>query len=173
MIYLYVFNISGIRSISEVATLMSHLSEERKERISKLRFNKDKLHCMFAEVILKYALKEQFEINEVVIEKNAYGKPRLADYEDIHFNLSHSGDWVVCGVGDCNLGIDVERILEIEREIADEFFAKEEIDYLGTIPENEWLNAFYTIWTLKECYIKNVGEGMSIPLDSFAIATLF
>lgn len=169
MIYQYAFNISKITGTNEVLDLFPLISEERKERISRFRFEKDKLHCLFAEVLLRYALEKRYQISDLVLDKNVYGKPYLVNHSDIYFNLSHSGDWVICGVGDQNLGIDVERVEEIEMSIARDFFARKEIDYLETVPFRQRLNAFYTVWTLKESYTKYVGEGMSIPLDSFAI----
>ena len=169
MIYQYAFNISKLTSVNEVAGLFPLLSDERKERIRRFRFEKDKLHCLFAEVLLRYALKERYEISDLELGKNAYGKPYLLKHCGIYFNLSHSGDWVICGVGDQDLGIDVEHIEEIEMSIAEDFFAGKEIEYLKTIPVENRLGDFYTVWTLKESYTKYVGEGMSIPLDSFAI----
>lgn len=169
MVYQYAINISEVASFQEVANLATCISHERREKLRKFRFDKDKLHCMFAEMLLKYALHERYAINDFHLERNAYGKPSLVERDDIFFNLSHSGDWVVCGVGDQNLGIDVERMEEIERNIADEFFSKKEVEFLKTISEKDWLDVFYSIWTLKESYTKNVGEGLSIPLDSFSI----
>ena len=167
MIYQYAYNISEITNICDVCDLYDLISDERKEKIIKYHFDKDKLHSMFAEVILRYALWERYGLKDLVIQKNEYGKPFLVNYNDIHFNLSHSGDWVLCGVGNENLGIDVEQIDDIELSVAEEFFTKEESDYLFTLNENDRLIAFYKIWTLKESYIKNVGEGLSIPLNSF------
>ncbi|WP_082867275.1 4'-phosphopantetheinyl transferase superfamily protein [Paenibacillus macquariensis] len=31
--------------------------------------------------------------------------------------------------------------------------------------ENDKLDYFYDLWTLKESYVKNIGHGLSIPLD--------
>lgn len=167
MIYQYAYNISEITNIRDVCDLYDLISDERKEKIIKYHFDKDKLHSMFAEVILRYALWERYGLKDLVIQKNEYGKPYLVNNKDIYFNLSHSGDWVLCGVGNENLGIDVEQIDDIELSVAEEFFTKEESDYLFTLNENDRLIAFYKIWTLKESYIKNVGEGLSIPLNSF------
>ena len=32
------------------------------------------------------------------LEKGPYGKPYLAEYPEIHFNISHSGEWAVCAL---------------------------------------------------------------------------
>ena len=169
MIRLYTYNISDIRSIDEVRDLLDRISPERRDMIKKFRFENDKLRSLFAEVLLRYALREQYGLRSVTILKDQYGKPYLQDHPDIHFNLSHSGDWVVCAVGDSRIGVDVERVEEIdEMPIADDYFAEVERTYLNSISEMNRLDSFYKIWTLKECYTKYDGRGMGVPLDSFA-----
>ena len=37
------------------------------------------------------------------------GKPYLKGREDLHFNISHSGNFVLCALGECPLGVDIER----------------------------------------------------------------
>ena len=49
------------------------------------------------------------------------------------------------------------------------FFHPEEIRYLDSLPEKERERSFYALWSMKEAYIKALGEGLSCPLDSFWI----
>ncbi|MGR6000898.1 4'-phosphopantetheinyl transferase superfamily protein [Bacillus cereus] len=50
------------------------------------------------------------------------------------------------------------------------FFSTEEAEYVFSIKsQNEQINRFYDLWTLKESYIKAIGRGLSIPLESFSI----
>jgi 4'-phosphopantetheinyl transferase len=99
-----------------------------------------------------------------------YGKPYLESKADLHFNLSHSGDWIVCAVGSAPLGIDVEHIRKVNTAaIANHYFSQEEKASLLNLPEAERLSFFYRIWTLKESYIKAIGKGLSEPLDQFTI----
>lgn len=167
MIYQYLYNIREITNIRDVCDLFELISNERKETIKKYHFDKDKLYSMFAEIMLRYALWEQYGIQDFVMEKNEYGKPYLLNNKDIYFNLSHSGDWVLCGVGDTNLGIDVQQIDDIEPTVIEDFFTKEEREYLFKLNDTERIKTFCSLWTLKESYIKNVGKGLSIPLNSF------
>ena len=168
MIYQYAYNIHSISGFQEVSDFLAFVSEERRDKISRFRFDEDKIRSLFAEIVCRYALWEKYAIRDCRILNTEYGKPYLKDHKDIFFNVSHSGDWVVCALGDRSLGIDVEKMEEIEISVADEYFAKEEIAYLHTLPEAERQAAFYSLWTLKESYTKNVGMGMSIPLNSFS-----
>ncbi|MBO4927712.1 MAG: hypothetical protein J5379_05620 [Clostridiales bacterium] len=140
--------------IGEVRDLLEKISSERRTQISRFRFEADKMRSLFAEVLLRYALKKRYGIEDLSLGTNEYGKPFLKDHEEIFFNLSHSGDWVVCGIGDRNLGIDVERIEDIEMSIARDFFAKEEWEYIKTIPETERLGVFYRRKKHRQCFYR-------------------
>jgi 4'-phosphopantetheinyl transferase len=99
---------------------------------------------------------------------NEYGKPCILEPKDIHFNISHSGDWVVCAIDNKPIGIDVETIKPIDLNIARRFFTVEEYNHLMKKDEYNRIRYFYMLWTLKESYIKAIGKGLKIPLNSFS-----
>lgn len=169
MVYQYAFKTKEILSLNEVVEFLNVISDERKKKINKFYFTKDKVHSLFAEVILRYALWERYGFSNINIKFNQskYGKPYLVNHKEVYFNLSHSGNWVLCGIGDVQLGVDVEQVKEKALLIANTMYTKGENEFIfKQSPENR-LNAFYKIWTLKESYVKNVGKGLNIPFDSF------
>jgi len=87
--------------------------------------------------------------------------------KDIHFNLSHSGDYILIAVGNIPLGIDIEYIMpDFETELlAIECFSKEEQSFLAA-QGNRSLD-FYTIWTRKESVLKATGEGLTDYMMDF------
>ncbi|QOR34870.1 4'-phosphopantetheinyl transferase superfamily protein [Clostridium sp. 'deep sea'] len=169
MINIYSFNISEDLNKDTYNELLSFLPQEKQQKINKFRFYKDALRSLVAEHLVRYSLKKQYHLNyQKSFAKNEYGKPYLTEYPHIHFNVSHAGNWVVSAISNNSVGIDVEEIKPVDFEIAKRFFAKEEYLTLLNTKESEQLEYFFKIWTLKESYIKAIGKGLAISLDSFS-----
>ena len=65
---------------------------------------------MIAEKLLETALKKEYGIN-LYNEPRAegeHGKPFLSYRPSLHYNISHSGKYVVCILADQEVGIDVQ-----------------------------------------------------------------
>ncbi|QUI23831.1 4'-phosphopantetheinyl transferase superfamily protein [Vallitalea pronyensis] len=126
---------------------------------------------MFGRLIECYLINKICLNNESIpnICSNEYGKPFIDSRFRFQYSISHSDRWVVCVINDQPIGIDIERIKPIDLRIVDRFFSKSEQKFLAESNINERLERFYTIWTLKESYIKAVGKGLFLPLDSFSV----
>jgi 4'-phosphopantetheinyl transferase len=166
--------ISFIRSTEKLSEplfeqLLSRLSAPEVERIQKFRFWHNRQQSLLGKLLLRRILFENYKIRQISnIFYDRYSRPYQKDKPGIDFNISHSGEWVICGTTDTGrIGVDVEKIRPLQQDVAKRFFAKEENDYLSTIPEDERLDVFYHIWTLKEAYIKARGETFHIPLSQF------
>lgn len=95
--------------------------------------------------------------------------PRLKDFD---FNLSHSGDWLALALSDHRVGIDIEKIRPVSALlIGQDFFSSREFDYLKESPRDR-RERFFRLWTLKESFVKAVGDGLNYPLKEaqFTIA---
>ena len=150
--------------------LLYKIREDKQEKIKRFKFRKDALRSLCGELLLKYALEKYYNIEyeKENIEEDEFGKPYLSNRQ-IFFNISHSGNWsaIVCFVNDA--GIDIERIDSPPFEIMPKNYTQNETDQIeDTVPEDKAL-MFYKFWTLKESYIKMIGQGLLIPLDSFSI----
>lgn len=171
VLYQYAINIRSVICFNNVIDLIDLVSPARKEKIGRFCFDKDKIHSLFAELLLRFALWEQYglEDNQVRFKTTKYGKPYLPDLNHVFFNLSHSGEWILCGVSDKPVGIDVEQVNNNQNLImADKLYTDEEIKYIYKQSLDDRIKAFYRIWTLKESYVKCIGKGMSVPFYTFS-----
>ena len=101
------------------------------------------------------------------------GKPHIeAPASPLRFNLSHTTGLVAVAVATgTEVGVDVER-MNPARELlalAESHFAAEERAWVEAAGPEERVERFYTIWTLKESYLKVTGAGLAVPLDAFRL----
>lgn len=117
--------------------------------------------------LLADMLKRLYGIDytEDMITKGKYGKPYLADYPDIFFNLSHSEGITACIVDRSECGVDCERVREYRPNVMKRAFSEAERAAVEAAPESERNLIFFILWTLKEAYIKAIGMGLSFPLE--------
>lgn len=120
-----------------------------------------------AHSLLKDMLKGFYNIGytEEMTEKTDYGKPYLADYPDIYFNLSHSKGIAACIIENRECGIDCEKVREYRPNVMKRAFSEKEQAAVEAAPENERDMLFFSLWTLKEAYVKAIGKGLSFPLN--------
>ena len=158
--------------------LLDCVSEEKKKRILRFHRYADAQRTLLGDVLARYAICKRSGAGDeklgnlyknLVFTANEYGKPLLLEPNGICFNISHSGSWVVCAVDDAAVGIDVEIIKPIDFKVAERFFSGNEYISLMNQPEETRPAYFYKLWTLKESYIKMIGKGLSIPLNSFTM----
>ena len=143
------------------------VSDERKEKIDFYRFDKDKKLSCGVYLLLQKLLKEENILNPI-FKTEKYEKPYISNYEDIHFNLSHSGNTVCCAISDKEIGCDVEFIdHEINLDIAKNYFFNSE--YENIMKSDNLSDEFFKYWVLKESYMKYTGLGFNLELNSFEI----
>jgi len=103
-----------------------------------------------------------------------HGRPDIAGDNPLalSFNISHTpGMAAVAAICGAAVGVDVERLDRKARfdDLARRKFAAPELALLQAAPAAEKPRVFFSLWTLKEAYIKAVGRGLAEPLDGFAI----
>lgn len=170
MIEVYCVKINEYLEKSIFDYFMSYLPEDKQKRIKKYSKIEDTQRTLIADVLIRTLICCKLDIDnkDIFFDTNEYGKPFLIGFNNFYFNISHSGDWVVCAINNLPIGIDIEHIHIIDFNIAKEFFSKEEYHTLINLDISQRLSYFYQLWTLKESYIKALGKGVSIPLDSFS-----
>lgn len=119
-----------------------------------------------------YRLKIPFEETDSILRIDPNGKPCLADYPDICFNISHCDGLAACGFHHRPIGIDAELPGYFPEVLIDRALSEQEKDFLRTagttLPlKQEW---FYRLWTLKEAYVKKSGAGVDTDLTDFSFS---
>ena len=104
-------------------------------------------------------LSEQTPPFSFSYEYGEQGKPQIVNFPK-KFNLSHSGDYVVCGVSNGEVGVDIQKWVPYKERTAERFFAKEEWELLQEKDEQERTELFYRLWSRKEAYGKYTGQGI-------------
>lgn len=119
---------------------------------------------------------EQYSVSQLFAHKE--NKPRISlDYrygeagkpyfKDLpyYFNLSHSGNYVLCALSDVEIGADIQQHCgkNVEK-LAQRFFSEHETVALEQAGE-EREKLFYKLWTRKEAYGKLTGKGIAGVLE--------
>jgi len=147
---------------------LNKLPPSLKAANAKLVKRKDRLANLFGKILLLEAL-QQYGFDKDCLQYlryNEYSRPYISN--DIDFNLSHSGDYVVCAISTyVKLGIDIEEVKAVDLA-----------DFEQVMTPDQWrlirksadpLRTFYSFWAIKESVIKADSRGLSIPLQSILI----
>ncbi len=171
MVEVYAVKLDRNLEDDEFQRLLELVSDEKRERIYRLKQKRDAYRTLIGDVLVRILICDRLGIKnkDLVFDKNDYGKPFLTNQSDVHFNIAHSGHWVVCCIDTLPVGIDIQIIKNIDINLAKRFFSQKEYDSIKSLPESQRQSYFFELWSLKESYIKAVGKGMSIPLKSFTI----
>lgn len=111
--------------------------------------------------LLTHALRQRYGIRELPeLARAEGGKPWFPARPDLHFNLSHSGDLVLCGVGDVPLGVDVEPICVRRDSLSRHTLSPREYAWFEA-RGSRWED-YYTLWTMKESRCKYTGRGLDV-----------
>jgi 4'-phosphopantetheinyl transferase len=103
-----------------------------------------------------------------------HGKPFVRSASDLKFNIAHSGDLALYAISFLEVGIDIEQMRPLPdlMKIAHRFFSAAEAIELAGLTGDARASAFHHCWARKEAYIKAVGAGLSLPLESFRVTVL-
>jgi 4'-phosphopantetheinyl transferase len=100
------------------------------------------------------------------------GKPYLADYPEVAFNLSHTADKMAVAMAyNCDLGIDIEQCKARTNlaALVEKCFGEEEIGHWENLPDSLKMEEFYRFWTRKEAFVKATGIGIALGLKQCVI----
>ena len=143
------------------------------DRLARFRFADHRRRYQISHGALRRILGGylQQDPRAVVFRHGPRGKPFL-EGGGLSFNLSHSGQLALVAVTAEEVGVDVEKARRLDSlmQIAERHFSDREFGALRALSREDRELAFYRCWTRKEAYIKALGEGLSLALDSFEVS---
>ena len=149
---------------------LNSISPERRKKVLAFKSMTAKALSVGAEVLLQQAVLKSFGISEpLTIIKGEHGKPALRDHPKIHFNLSHSGNFVVCALSSQPVGVDIEQIDRVGVQLVKRFFHQEEVAWILTQPVANQQQGRCDLWSIKESYMKYTGKGFALPMKAFVV----
>ena len=100
------------------------------------------------------------------IQRTESGQPYLPGAP--FFSISHSGSYVLLGVSEMPVGVDIQEKRPVASlSLASRFFHPEETKKIRSSPDPD--SVFFSIWTAKESYVKAESLGFSLPFSSFCL----
>lgn len=153
MIKLYCLKIEHFEASFFSETMSSKYNEESPKRRSSFAWHS----------IEKIVLKEyNLSLDKDMIVFNKHGKPYLKN-SHIYFNISHSSDYVVIGLSDSEIGVDIEKLVSKDRSL--QLINKLNQTFIDEFNISSDPQDFFTkCWVSIESYSKMIGKGLSFKL---------
>jgi len=163
--------LDDLRFLEMKGILSAHLPDDANIKADRFKFPAGVQRKMIGELMVRAILSGKHHIpnQNIHFEYSENSKPGLRFYQNIHFNISHSGEWVVCAFSALPVGIDVEKIRKVNFNIAKRFFSEEEVNQLFSLSTQKQVDFFFDLWTIKESYLKAIGTGLTRSLNSFTV----
>ncbi len=103
------------------------------------------------------------------LEIAPWGKPSFSGAPHVHFSITHSGSWWLCGFSDAPLGLDLQihRSHTPPSHLSQRFFHPMEDAFLA----RDNYSRFFDLWCAKESWVKYTGLGFFDDPDSFSVVS--
>ena len=126
--------------------LLKLVNEEQVKKALRFKNEKDQIRSLLSSYLINQLSNEPLLFNEM-------GKPY---YENgPHFNVSHSGKYVMMAVSTREIGIDIEENIPKDTSLLTKIFNEAEAKMIKEHAD------FYYLWCAKESLIKCMGSSIS------------
>lgn len=159
----------------------SVMTDDERARQARFVFPRDRVAFAVTRALVRTALSRYAPVapQDWRFAAGPHGRPHVvapAGVDAPSFSVSHTAGLITCLVSQQErAAVDVERIrpLDDALAIAERHFAPDEVKALRACADaSAREQMFFTLWTLKESFLKGLGRGFSLPLDAatFALA---
>lgn len=157
----------------EFARGYSLLPEIRKAKVEFYAYRREKIIALAAGLLMRRCLEQRLgrPLLEGELSVDGYGKPYLRGKNGVYFNISHAGAYVVCAVAGQETGVDIEEVKVGDcSEVARLVFSPSDYACWQARPDEERLDQFYCLWTLRESFSKAVGLGFGLAASEVSFS---
>lgn len=158
--------VSGITNFSPLTGL---LNPHEITRSTSYHHEKDQNRFILSRASLRILMAKYTNIDPHMVEfgYDHNKKPLLIvnNGTAIHYNTTHSGDWILIAVSNAPVGIDIEYINEnfVYEDVMPACFSEAEVNVIDDAPDPR--SCFYGLWTKKEALVKATGKGVDNELE--------
>ena len=159
-----IWRINITNFIPFLATLKPLLSTAETEKAARCQQETDQQRQIISKAVLRILLGRYLKVDPKLISFKT-GKNKKPELENcfgrkLHFNISHSGDYILIAIAATEVGIDVEKMNAsfTYQSLLSFSFNPQEIDFIES--SNLPYQTFYQLWTRKESLLKATGKGL-------------
>ncbi len=122
--------------------------------------------------LLREKLAEYLKTDSKSIEfvKDSNGCPFIKGNNEIYVSVTHTDCLIACAFSDSRVGIDAERVAARRKSVEKRVYTDGEISLLDLSSDPDL--GFFTLWTLKESYLKAIGTGFADNAKSIEFLSL-
>lgn len=167
---IHIWRIKTSEFSSELDRFKLQLTSVETEKILRYKSASNQQTRITSRAVLKILLGRYLSVDplEISFKSDQQKKPILNNFnpESLHFNVSHSGDWILIAIDTNPIGVDLEYTDAsfTYQNLLDFSFNAEEKEHIQTsnLPHQN----FYKLWTRKEALLKATGKGL---IDELAL----
>lgn len=154
----------------ELADRLILLPEDLRRQALKKRRWTDRQLSISGKLLLFEVMKQLPGSRALSLDDLEYNKHQRPYFNaNIDFNISHSGDMVICcGTNSGKIGVDIEQIKEIRLDEYGDYFTPGEWAYINRHANK--LKGFFKFWTRKEAVLKAAGTGFDTHLSAIDVS---
>ncbi|WP_022851246.1 4'-phosphopantetheinyl transferase family protein [Limisalsivibrio acetivorans] len=151
----------------ELVKMLEKLPPSARQRCARFKRDAPKINYASSRLLLTHILNGDTSILDK-IEKGESGKPFIHGFPD--FSITHTEGFAAAGcVNKGEIGIDAERIRDIELEDFEDYLTEMELTHILAEGEGEAGLRFLRLWTAKEAAMKAAGTGLREPLSDACV----
>lgn len=160
-----------VTPLATVAPNLQALSPAEQAQADRIRHGQRQHTFLASRTLLRQWLSQVTgqPANRLTLGTGPHGKPFLVEDPSLQFNLSHGGGGLAIVLSDRQaVGIDIEPIQPRQRltQLCRRYLSENESQSVMALPSDQAATQFLRYWTCKEAYVKGLGVGLTIPLNT-------